>query len=46
MSLDVTKNGDQTNGWGGFSQLSSQIGNISSLLLTTSTAVTTELSNN
>lgn len=46
MSLDVAKNGDQTNGWGGFTQLSNQIGNISSLLSTTSTAVTTELSNN
>lgn len=46
MALDVAKNGDQTNGWGGFTQLSNQIGNISSLLSTASTAVSTELGAN
>jgi hypothetical protein len=45
-SLDVAINGDQTNGWGGFTQLTSQIGNISTLLSTASTAATANLSNN
>ena len=39
-------NGDQTNGWGGFAQISSQIGNVSTQLSTASTAVSTDLSNN
>ena len=46
MSLDVALNGDQTNSWGGFSQLSTQIGNVSSQLTTASTAVNTDLSGN
>lgn len=46
MSLDVALNGDQDNNWGGFTLLSHQIGNISSLLSTASTEVTTTLSNN
>lgn len=45
-SLDVAINGDQANGWGGFSQLTSQIGNLSTLLSTASTAATANLSNN
>lgn len=46
MSLDVAKNGDQANGWGGFTQLSNLVGNVSGLLSTASTAVSTDLSNN
>ena len=45
-TLDVALNGDQTNNWGGFKQISSQIGNVSSQLSTASTAVSTDLSNN
>lgn len=45
-SLDVAINGDLANGWGGFTQLSNQIGNISSLLSTASTAASTNLANN
>jgi hypothetical protein len=45
-SLDVTVNGDQANGWGGFTQLSNQIGNVSTLLSTASTAASTNLANN
>ena len=37
--LDVTKNGDQSRNWGGFAQLKNQVGNISSLLTTTSNEV-------
>jgi len=37
--LDITKNGEQAKQWGGFSQLKSQVGNISSLLTTTSSEV-------
>jgi len=37
--LDITKNGEQTKQWGGFSQLKNQVGNISSLLTTTSSEV-------
>jgi hypothetical protein len=44
--LDVAINGDQTNGWGGFTQLSNQIGNVSTLLTTASTAASTNLANN
>lgn len=46
MALDVALNGDQTNAWGGFTQISDQIGNVSTLLSTASTAVSTNLSNN
>lgn len=45
-ALDVALNGDQTNGWGGFSQISTQIGNVSTQVTTASTAVSTDLSNN
>jgi len=45
-SLDVAVNGDQTNGWGGFTQLANQIGNVSTLLSTASTAASTNLANN
>ena len=38
-------NGDLTNGWGGFSQLTDQIGNISSQLNTANTAINSDLSN-
>jgi hypothetical protein len=34
--LDITKNGEQTENWGGFNQLKNQVGNISTLLTTTS----------
>ena len=44
--MDVAVNGDLTNGWGGFTQISSQIGNVSTQLTTASTAVSTDLSNN
>ena len=44
--MDVALNGDLSNGWGGFTQISSQIGNVSSQISTTSTAVSTDLSNN
>jgi hypothetical protein len=37
MTLDATKNGDSSTGWGGVDSLSSQIGNISNSL---DTAVT------
>ena len=46
MALDVAENGDQTNSWGGLGQISNQIGNITSQLTTTSTAVSTHLANN
>ena len=45
-SLDVAINGDQSNGWGGFTQLANQIGNVSTLLGTASTAASTNLANN
>lgn len=45
-SLDVAINGDQSNGWGGFAQLQNQIGNISSLLSSASSQVTSNLANN
>jgi hypothetical protein len=45
-ALDVAINGDQTNNWGGFSQIKNQIGNISSLLTTTSTSISTNLAGN
>lgn len=45
-ALDVAVNGDQTNGWGGFTQLANQIGNVSTLLSTASTAASTNLANN
>jgi hypothetical protein len=38
-------NGDLTNSWGGFSQLTNQIGNISSQLNTANTAINSDLSN-
>jgi hypothetical protein len=41
LALDVAVNGDQTNNWGGFTQIKDQIGNVSSLLSTASTAVST-----
>lgn len=44
-SLDIALNGDLTSKWGGFSQLSNQIGNISSLVLTASTEINTYLAN-
>jgi hypothetical protein len=45
-TLDIAINGDQSNNWGGFSQLKSQIGNISSLLSTASTSISTNLAGN
>jgi hypothetical protein len=44
-SMDVAINGDLENGWGGFSQLANQIGNISSQLSTASTAASANISN-
>jgi hypothetical protein len=46
LTLDVAKNGDQANGWGGFTQISSQIGNVSTQLATASTAVSMDLAGN
>lgn len=43
-SLDVALNGDTNSGWGGFLQISSQVGNLSSQLITASTAVNAQLS--
>lgn len=43
-SLDIALNGDSNTGWGGFLQISSQVGNISSQLITASTAVNAQLS--
>jgi len=45
-TLDLAINGDQSNNWGGFSQLQSQIGNVSSLLSTASTSISTNLAGN
>jgi len=45
-TLDVAINGDQTNKWGGFTQLKSQIGNVSNLLSTASTSINTNLAGN
>ena len=42
-SLDVALNGDSNSGWGGFLQISSQVGNLSSQLVTASTAVNAQL---
>lgn len=42
----MAKNGDQTNSWGGFTQIKDQIGNLSQYLSTASTAVSTQLNNN
>lgn len=44
-SIDVAVNGDLDKGWGGFTQLASQIGNISSQLSTASTAASANISN-
>lgn len=44
-TVDVAINGDLLNKWGGFQQLSSQIGNISTQLGTASTAASANLSN-
>lgn len=44
-TMDVALNGDLLNSWGGFVQLSNQIGNISTQLSTASTAASTNLSN-
>lgn len=44
-SLDIALNGDLNNGWGGFTQLANQIGNISNQLTTTSTAINANISN-
>jgi hypothetical protein len=45
-TLDVAINGDQSKNWGGFSSLKNQVGNISALLNTASSQVTTNLANN
>ena len=44
-SIDVAINGDLQNGWGGFTLLASQIGNISSQLSTASTAASANIAN-
>lgn len=41
--LDTTINGDSANNWGGFTQLKNQIGNISSLLSSAATQISTYL---
>lgn len=43
-SIDIAMNGDTDNGWGGFLSLKYKIGNISSLLDSASTQVTTYIS--
>ena len=43
--LDISMNGDVDNGWGGFVELKNKIGNISSLLDSASTQVSTYISN-
>lgn len=45
-SLDTALNGDQTNKWGGFSSIQSQVGNTSLLLSSTATTIDNTLSNN
>ena len=45
-SLDITANGNQSTNWGGFAQVQSQISNITSLLNSTATTTTSQLSNN
>ena len=42
--LDISINGDLDNGWGGFQDLKFKIGNISSLLDSAATQVTTYVS--
>jgi len=44
-TLDIALNGDLTNKWGGFTQLSNQISNVSSLVSTASTEINTYLAN-
>jgi hypothetical protein len=41
--LDTTISGDSANNWGGFTQLKNQIGNISSLLSSAATQISTYL---
>jgi hypothetical protein len=43
-SMDVALNGDLPNGWGGFTLLANQIGNISTQLGTASTAASMNIS--
>jgi hypothetical protein len=45
-SLDIAINGDQTNEWGGFSQIQSQVGNISSLLSSAASLINSTFGNN
>ena len=44
-TMDVALNGDLANNWGGFTQLSNQISNISSLVATAGTEINTYLAN-
>lgn len=45
-SLDTAMNGDQTNKWGGFSQIQNQVSNTSDLLNSTAATIASTLSNN
>ncbi len=45
-TLDTALNGDQTNKWGGFSSIQSQVSNTSLLLSSTANTITNTLSNN
>ena len=45
-SLDVTTNGDQTNNWGGFGQVQSQLESIAALVESTATTVNSSLFGN
>lgn len=45
-ALDVAINGDQTNSWGGFGQLHTQIGNVTSLLADASNYINGNLTGN
>ena len=44
-ALDNSLNGDTDNGWGGFTELQFKIGNISSLLDSTATQISTYFTN-
>lgn len=45
-SIDVATNGEQTQNWGGFGQVQSQLSSISGLVDSTATTVSSSLSGN
>ena len=45
-SVDISTNGEQSQSWGGFGQVQSQLSSISGLVDSTATTVSTSLSGN